>query len=60
MIFTYNEFSPSVEERILDATNFTEFLHSHQTKYGLYYNLNTDSDGSLNKVFWVLKDSIEQ
>ena len=55
----YNKFAPSQEERSLDATNFSQFLRSRQDNYGLYYELCLDSDGSLDKVFWSLEDSIE-
>ena len=54
----YNKFSPSTEEKALDATNFIEFLQQRYRERNLYFNTNTDSDGCLNQVFWVLEQGV--
>ena len=55
----YNKFSPSTEEKALDATNFIEFLQQRYRERNLYFNTSTDSDGCLNQVFWVLEQGVE-
>ena len=54
----YNKFAPSPEYRCLDATNFITFLKQRNSEEDLYYNATTDSDGCLDKVFWVLKGAL--
>ena len=56
----YNKFAPSQGERILNATNFSQYLKSRHSDYGLSYELSLDSEGSLDIVFWILRDSLEE
>ena len=55
----YNKFSPSIEEKALDANNFIEFLQQRYRERNLYFNTSTDSGGCLNQVFWVLEQGVE-
>ena len=54
----YNKFALSGEEKILDATNFYEYLREQQLDRDLYFRTTTDSDGCLGKAFWVLEGGI--
>ena len=55
----YNKFAPSGEERLFDATNFTEYLRKRQNDKDLYFDTTTDTDGCIEKVFWVLERGLD-
>ena len=55
----YNKFAPSGEERLFDATNFTEYSRKRQNDKDLYFDTTTDTDGCLEKVFWVLEGGLD-
>ena len=54
----YNKFSETPHEKILDTSNFLHYLRTRYEDKNLYFDLTTDCEGCLNKIFWVLEDGL--
>jgi hypothetical protein len=55
----YHATGASTRERVLDATGFSELLFKREHEKGLFHRLQTDAEGRLSHVFFVMPGAHE-